>query len=56
MLWKDGFLAFMMSGREHPAVDKFERFMIRSKTAMVRGMREIGKLAGRVRKDVEKVR
>lgn len=55
VLWRDGFLAFLMARRERPAVDKFEKFMIRSKTKMIRGMRELGKLAGRVRKDVEKL-
>ncbi|GMH82651.1 hypothetical protein TL16_g09330 [Triparma laevis f. inornata] len=50
---RDGFLAWMMSRREREKVGQYEEWLIRAKMGVVRWMKEVGRVMGGVRKDVE---
>lgn len=52
-VYRDGFLAWMMSRREREKVGQYEEWLIRAKTGVVRWMKEVGRVMGGVRKDVE---
>ncbi|GMI10347.1 hypothetical protein TrVE_jg4476 [Triparma verrucosa] len=52
-VYRDGFLAWMVSGREREKVGQYEEWLIRAKTGVVRWMKEVGQVMGKVRKDVE---
>jgi hypothetical protein len=54
-LYRDGFLAWMMSGRPKPKTHKFEKFFINAKTGVVRGMREFCRSIAGYRRSVEKL-
>ena len=54
-IYKDGFEAWMVSGRERPDVGYFERVGIRMKTKVVRGVREFCRGVKAFRENVEKL-
>ncbi len=55
VVFRDGFLSWMVSGRNKPSVGKYERLLIRFKTSAVRWMRDFGRKTKKYREDLEKL-